>query len=489
VGKSVQFKVKEVFMSFYFNTNNSINPIDTLVQMFKQSESSKLVKPVEMQKNLIQTKNATLSDLKTKLNSLFSIVKDLSLTGVKSNFQIKTAEISNPEIFSAVVESYATPANHTIFVQQLAKEDTVISSKFSKDGNEILNSEGAGVKTIRVTINGVSTDLNVDVASGDTNSTILNKIASAVNSALSDVIASVVNDTPTTARLVIKSKNTGSQYAISLSDVSGNLLANIGLDLNVISNRIASTDTSGGYLYSDVNLLDAKLTVDGINIVRGSNKISDVISGITIELKKVQNPGDTPVSLTIKTDASKVREKIESFINAYNDLIKFINDKTKTTTDGTRSVFSGDYTLVKLKSELRLKISNPVAGEIAFLSDLGIKINTDGSLSIVDSAKLDKLISTDITKVESLFNSSDGIAVRLKEFINPFVQIGGVVDQRINSGKEQIKRLDERIKSLNNLIDERAEDLRRQFAQLQSLYNAFVRQQAMVQQLTQILVP
>lgn len=476
-------------MSFYFNTNNNINPIDTLIQMFKQSESNKLVKPVETKKNLIRTKNSTFSDLKAKLNSLFSIVNDLSLTGVNSKFQIKTAEISNPEIFSALVESYAIPANHTIFVQQLAKEDTVISSRFLKNGNEILNAEGAGVKTIRITINGVSTDLNVNVSSGDTNSVVLNKIASAINSTLSDVVANVVNDTETTSRLVIKSKNTGSQYAISLSDVTGSLLASIGLDSNVISNRISSTDTLGGYLYSDVNSLDAKLTVDGINITRGSNKISDVIAGVTIELKKVQSPGDTSVSLTIKTDASKIREKIESFINAYNDLIKFINDKTKTTTDGTRSVFSGDYMLVKLKSDLRLKISNPVTGEISFLSDLGIKIKSDGSLSIVDSAKLDKLISTDIAKVESLFNSSDGIAVRLKEFINPFVQIGGVIDQRVNSGKEQIKRLDERIKSLNNLIDERAEDLRRQFAQLQSLYNAFVRQQAMVQQLTQILVP
>ncbi len=476
-------------MSFYFNTNNNINPIDTLIQMFKQSESNKLVKPVETKKNLIRTKNSTFSDLKAKLNSLFSIVNDLSLTGVNSKFQIKTAEISNPEIFSALVESYAIPANHTIFVQQLAKEDTVISSRFLKNGNEILNAEGAGVKTIRITINGVSTDLNVNVSSGDTNSVVLNKIASAINSTLSDVVANVVNDTETTSRLVIKSKNTGSQYAISLSDVTGSLLASIGLDSNVISNRISSTDTLGGYLYSDVNSLDAKLTVDGINITRGSNKISDVIAGVTIELKKVQSTGDTSVSLTIKTDASKIREKIESFINAYNDLIKFINDKTKTTTDGTRSVFSGDYMLVKLKSDLRLKISNPVTGEISFLSDLGIKIKSDGSLSIVDSAKLDKLISTDIAKVESLFNSSDGIAVRLKEFINPFVQIGGVIDQRVNSGKEQIKRLDERIKSLNNLIDERAEDLRRQFAQLQSLYNAFVRQQAMVQQLTQILVP
>ncbi|CUT04200.1 flagellar filament capping protein FliD, partial [Candidatus Kryptobacter tengchongensis] len=284
--------------------------------------------------------------------------------------------------------------------------------------------------------------------------------------------------------------NTGSQYAITLSDISGTLLANIGLDSNVVLNRISSTDTSGGYLYSDVNLLDAEIIVDGITIVRSSNKINDAISGVAIELKKSQNAGDTPVSITIKNDAVKVREAIDSFIKAYNDLVKFISDKTKTTSDGVRSIFSGDYTLMRLKTDLRLKVSGQVStGALRFLSDIGIKTNQDGTLSISDGAKLDRLISTDVSQVESLFNSSDGIAVKLKEFINPFVQIGGVIDRRVNSGKEQIKQLDERIKSLNSLIDQRAEALRKQFAQLQSLYYAFTRQQTMIQQLTQILMP
>ncbi len=480
-------------MSFFFNTYNSINPIDALIQAFKQSENNKLVKPVETQKNLIQTKISTILDLKLKLGSFLSIVKDLSLSGTNSKFQVKTADVSNPEVLNVTVESYATPANHTIFVQQIAKEDTVISSRFSNDGTEILNSEGTGSKTIRVSLNGVSTDVNIDISFGDTNQTILRKIALAINSNVSDVSASVVNDTPSTARLVIKSRNTGSQYAISLFDVSGNLLANIGLDSNVISSRTSSTDTTGGYLYSDINLLDAKIIVDGINVTRGSNKISDVISGITFEIKKSQSPSDAPVSVAVKSDIAKVRESIDSFIKAYNDLITFINGKVKTTTEGARSTFSGDYGMMRLKMDLRLKVSEPVTsvalGDPVFLSDIGIKINSDGTLSISDSAKLDGFISTDVSKVESLFNSSDGIAVRLKELINPFVQIGGILDQRVNSGKEQIRRLDDRIKSLNDLIDKRAEDLRRQFAQLQSLYNAFVRQQAMIQQLTQVFVP
>lgn len=477
-------------MSFYLNASSVINPIDNLIQMFKQAEGNKLIKPVETQKNLIQTKNSTFLELKTKLNSLFLAVKDLSIVGANSKFQVKTADISDQTVLSVSVESSATPANHTVFVQRLAKEETVISSKFSNDGMEILTTEGTGTKTIRLTINGTSTDLNISISSGDTNKTILNKIATAINSSTSDVSASVINDTSSTSRLVIKSKNTGSQYAITLSDISGTLLANIGLDSNVVSNRISSTDTSGGYLYSDVNLLDAEIIVDGITIVRSSNKINDAISGVAIELKKSQNAGDTPVSITIKNDAVKVREAIDSFIKAYNDLVKFINDKTKTTSDGVRSIFSGDYTLMRLKTDLRLKVSGQVStGALRFLSDIGIKTNQDGTLSISDGAKLDRLISTDVSQVESLFNSSDGIAVKLKEFINPFVQIGGVIDQRVNSGKEQIKQLDERIKSLNSLIDQRAEALRKQFAQLQSLYYAFTRQQTMIQQLTQILMP
>ncbi len=479
-------------MSFYFNTNNSINSADALtqlIQMFKQSESSKLIKPVETQKSSIQVKISYLQDLKAKLDSLLTIVKDLSLSGTSSKFQVKTAEVSNPSVLSVVAEPYATQSTHTIFVQQLAKEDSVLSSRFSNSGTEILTATGEGTKTIRIVVNGVSTDVNITVSLGDTNEIILSKIASSINSTVSDVSATVIHDTSSTSRLVIKSKNTGSQYAISLSDVSGNLLESIGLGASVISTRSPSTDVNGGYLYSDVNLLDAKIIVDGINITRGSNKINDVISGLTIELKQVQNAGDTPVSVAVKIDSAKVKESIDSFIKAYNDLMKFINDKTKTTTDGTRSAFSGDYMLVGLKASLRLKVSEMVSsGTLKFLNDIGIKINSDGTLTISDAAKLDKLISTDVSQVEALFNSSDGIAVKLRDFINPFVQIGGVIDQRVNFGKEQMEHIDERIKSLNNLIDQRAESLRRQFAQLLSLYNAFTRQQAMIQQLNQALV-
>lgn len=479
-------------MSFYFNTNNSISPTDALtqmIQMFKQSESSKLIKPIETQKNSIQVKISYFRDLKAKLNALLTIVRDLSFSGVNSKFQVKTADVSNPSILSVVAEPYATQSTHAIFVQQLAKEDSVLSSRFSNGGTEILTAVGEGTKMIRVVVNSVSTDVNIAISSGDTNEMILNKIASSINSIISDVSATVIHDTNSTSRLVIKSKNTGSQYAISLSDVSGNLLESIGLGASVISTRSSSTDVNGGYLYSDVNLLDAKIIVDGVSITRGSNKINDVIPGLTIELKQAQNAGDTPISVTVKIDSAKVKESIDLFVKAYNDLIKFINDKTKTSADGTRSAFSGDYMLSELKMNLRLKVSEIVSsGTLKFLNDIGIKINLDGTLTVSDATKLEKLISTDVSQVEALFNSSNGIAVKLRDFINPFVQIGGVIDQRVNFGKEQMKYIDERIKSLNNLIDQRAESLRRQFAQLLSLYNAFARQQAMVQQLTQALV-
>ncbi len=475
-------------MSFFFNTNNNVNTIENLIQLFKQSETSKLVKPVETQKSSIQIRNSTLLDLKLKLNALYQVVKDLLASGVDSKFQVKSAVVSNTDVLNATAQSSAIPSSHTIFVQQLAKEDTILSSNFSTGGNEILSATGEGVKTIRVIVNGVSTDVNVSISAGDTNGVILNKIASAINSAVGDVKASVVNPTSSTARLVIKSKNTGSQYALSMSDVSGNLLSSVGLDPSTLSNRLSSTETNGGYLYTDVNSLDAKIIVDGINITRNSNKISDAIPGVTIELRKTQSPGDTPVSVAIQTDVPQVRGTIDNFIKAYNDLIKFINDKTKTTTEGNRATFSGDQMLIKLKMDLRMSVSSAVSSaNSSFLSDIGIKTNSDGTLVIFDASKLEKVIRDDVSRVESLFNSSDGIAVKLKEFLNPFVQIGGVIDKRIDLGKEQIKRLDERIKSLKDLIDERAENLRKQFAQLQSLYFAFTRQQALLQQMTSIL--
>ena len=53
---------------------------------------------------------------------------------------------------------------------------------------------------------------------------------------------------------------------------------------------------------------DAKIKLDGFEIEVDSNKLEDLIPGVTIDLKKAM-PGEE-ISLEIKEDVSKIADKL-----------------------------------------------------------------------------------------------------------------------------------------------------------------------------------
>ena len=127
-------------------------------------------------------------------------------------------------------------------------------------------------------------------------------IANAINNSDADVHASVVNSSKNKAKLVLRSDSTGSDYGVSLSDVSGSLLSNIGL-----VDDVQATDSTGGYIYDDSEL-DAQYELDGILLTSNSNTIEDAISGITFNLVGTQEEADEPIQLTIDADNDSIQE-------------------------------------------------------------------------------------------------------------------------------------------------------------------------------------
>ncbi|MCL4538661.1 MAG: flagellar filament capping protein FliD, partial [Bacteroidetes bacterium] len=366
---------------------------------------------------------------------------------------------------TATAKATATPGTHSILVTQLAKNDTLVSSQLTQSGTDISTATGAGTFTFGVTVDGTTTNVNVNVTAGDTNSTVFANIASAVNSAGIGVTASVVNDTSTTARLVFQSTNSGSANAISVADVTGNLAASVGWTSTVISSRTASTSTGAGFVNSSVNSLDANFTLDGIQIVRGSNTVNDVLTGVTLSLAAVQQPTDNPVTLTIGADTSSIQSTVNSFISAYNSAISAlnqnINDTTTTASDGSTSVsrapLAGDVTFMNLQMSLQDivmgQVTSAQSGNPNNLSSIGITLGNDGTLSISDQTKFTDALNSNPNAVIDLFNSSDGVAVQLDNLLSQFTQPGGVMDQKINGAQDQVSAMSNQIQSMQANIN------------------------------------
>jgi len=112
-----------------------------------------------------------------------------------------------------------------------------------------------------------------------------------------------------------------------------------------------------------------------------------------------------------------------------------------------------------------------------YLTDLGITINNDGTLSLTDENALIQAVERNPQAVESLFSGSDGIATRLLAKLDAFVKTGGIIDQRQDSIENSIRRLNDRIADFEEQLARREEQLRAQFARVQETIALFQGQQ------------
>jgi len=68
---------------------------------------------------------------------------------------------------------------------------------------------------------------------------------------------------------------------------------------------------------------DAEITVDGVTVHPTSNTVDDVITGVTLNLKKIAS--DTTVTLRVGRDYDAVKEKIQELVTAYNEVMDAVN--------------------------------------------------------------------------------------------------------------------------------------------------------------------
>lgn len=450
------------------------NNIELLLQNVRFLEE-RPIRKLEQQKTGISDRITLFSDLKTKLSTLKSLADELKLSGVTSVYGDKAVTSSDETVLTASATSSASATTHTVHVNQLAKADKIVSNQVTQTATDIFSglSLGAGTYSFDVTVNGTVSSVSVTVGATDDNQTILDNIVTAVNNTTGlNVSASVINDTSTTSRLVLTSDSTGSKNKITLADTTGNLLATIGA-----SSSVALNGTSGGYVYSS-SQLDALLTVDGVSITSDSNTIQDAVSGLTLNLLKTQATGDADITVNVSNDLTAIKAKIQEFIDDYNSVMDFIKTNTAVnTTTFQRSKLSGDFSITNLRFQLRTAISDPVtglnSGDPTILSEIGLSTDTAGKLSIGDESKLDTFITDNLSQVEALFNSTDGIAGRLTSILDQFTKGDGIIQKRKDVLQSQINRLDSRIESMKKGVDRKIENTRQQFGQLQAAIATF----------------
>ncbi len=348
-----------------------------------------------------QTKLSAFGSLKGALSSLQSNVVSLA---IPEKYTAIAAKITDTTLANVSATSAAVTGNYSIEVQTLAQSQKLKSASFTTTNTTI----GSGTISIQFgTYNGGAFTINPGKAAQSiavsSNNSTLEGIRDTINQANAGVSASIVND-GSGNRLVISSNDTGLSNALKITtiDSDNNNSDNLGLS------QLAYDATAGGTtnLTETVAASNATLVIDGISISKASNKITDAIEGVTLDLLKT-NLG-SPTTLNLSRDTASIQSTISSFVKAFNDLNKTIADLSKyDATTRQASILTGDSTVRSIQTKLRNAISDPLTtagGGLSLLSEVGISFQTDGTLKF-DPSKLTEILNDPTKDISTLFAS------------------------------------------------------------------------------------
>ena len=353
-----------------------------ILQARQQTEQSKL--------DLVGTFKELVKGLQDKADLLRSADKFYAFTVNTNDESVAT--------FSAGAGAEA--GSHTLEVLSLAQAD-----RRAFDGvlDETANLASADGEQVEFTVGGTS----YSIAVMQENSS-LKDIAGQINDlAGDDVSASVVNvgtEGSPSYQLVLSSDETGEEGRITgiTSTIAGLAIDGAGPDGS--GNAQSANNITVGS--------NAVAIIDGLTVERAGNEFNDVVAGVDVTLQSV---GAGPINFTVGADGETVKEQIQEFVDAYNEVVSFVNaQNTYSEDDGAGGELFGDSLLRTVRDRISQALFNvPTADVVAdtqgfsTLSLVGIKQSNDGTLSI-DATVFDAKFSENIDALADLFVDTDG---------------------------------------------------------------------------------
>jgi flagellar hook-associated protein 2 len=361
----------------------------------------------------VQIRNSTLSiDLSSDtLSSIRDKINGLGVEGVSASVeQVEIdgdtqyrLEISGTEAFTddgnvletlgiLVSGTSGTQAQYETSTLYLTGSDTVAQE------NTKLNKLGAVTDGIPETVTISGTNINGSEA--------LSTIEISPNTTVADVIEGIedtfsgnVTAYIDNGKISIRSNIAG----VTTLDVS--LTANNenggSLDFGIINTVIAGRDRLV------VAGTDAKVLINNVEVTRDSNEIDDILTGMSISLRKAD--AENEITVTVDRDHGAIYDKINGFVELYNTYIEHINENSQFDSETKISgPLNGDLTtrtsVYRTQNILQSTVGN---NNVTYnqIGLIGIELTAKGILEI-NSSKLNEAMNTDIDAVIELFTIS-----------------------------------------------------------------------------------
>ena len=389
------------------------------------------------QKSEFSAQSRKLSDIKTKLTALQNAAKALDTRNEALGNKVSSTD---EKVLKATANGGASMGTFKLKVTSVAQAERTYTNVFSSSSEAGL--AGAGQLKIKV---GAADAVTVDIDTADT----LASIASKINASGAEVSAGVVQS-GNEYRLQVTARKTGAANAVTFTEDAG-----LSLGLSVEENERLPAK-------------DAVVELDDLQITSSTNAITGAVPGVTINVVE-----EGIATLTVDRDGDGLKTKLNSFVTAYNDVMRTLNTEFSYVgvTKGRDSLM-GDGTLKALQGALRGALSSTTENGGSALTSfgaIGLSVQRDGTLTL-DDAKYSKAVTNDYEGLASaLAGRTDlsGLMTKIADAVDPYARTDGSLRTKIDNLAARNRRIDTQVASMQHRLDKYEESLRRQYAALE----------------------
>lgn len=415
------------------------------------------INALETKKSSLGKQKSLFGDLDGLLDKLQAKAKALKTT---TDFLKMKVSSDDEDKLTATASGSAAPGSHRVEIIKLATAKVSTSAGVASSSADL----GSGGE---FTLSVGGHDLPISVSNTVAGGASIDAIAAAINNEATtqdlDIRAEVVDTGATGSdryQLVVRATETGAAGAFTITDVQGHN------DFTTLVSGLASSQIAAAQ--------DSEIKVNGVTVKRSTNSVTGAIAGVTLDLKAT-TAANTPLTITVATDATETAKKVQEFVDSYNGIVDFFTTQNALDAEGkAKSPLFGDVTLRSMRSALRTVMGGQVttSGNNAYemLSQLGIKADTQGKLTFTQS-KLEEALADDEQAVAAVFtDATNGIAKKLETQITLYTDsVDGLLKSRSDSFDRQVKQTQSRIDQSERRLTLYQKQLETKYANLESL--------------------
>lgn len=427
--------------------------------LFTSATSSVLSSPVTQSTKLSLSQTLTDGGVSIEIDGVqYSSAFDTDHATTLANFKdaidasgLYTATISGNDI---TITANTAGANYTI----TSPFSTTDSSASASTTDTTPTVSG----TYDITMNGTTYNVAYD------QNTTLDSLVNSINSAVGSNVASI-KQVGSSYQLVIESTAEGDDSTFSVSDSGGYLSSKL---TTGITNYTPGAEVQQAQ--------DASFKYNGITVTRSSNEITDIISGVTINLLK----DGSSANIDIAQDVDSISTEMSTLVDSYNSLISQLTSMTTADTDaGTVGVFNGDSSITSISRDIT-RLFTSTNGDGYSLAQFGIDLSEKGTMSF-NSATFKTKFNEDTTLSEQFFSGlttyddngnvasqKDGIFTQLNALTTRYLGSygsDGILDNLTTASSDAVTSLTTDKTKAQALLDARYETMTARFVEYDAI--------------------